>query len=563
MKKITVALVSAVVAATSLLSGASCRDKTPAGGKINTNQTQIYVDNYNGGVGQKWLTELKKRFEAEYADYEGVNGKVGVQVIISNHKNKGKHIINNIESSTQDVYFSEDMPYYDLTSKNLALDITDVVTAVNSDGKTIESKLDDSQVAYYKNGNSYYGLPHAEVFYGITYNRDIFDSKLLYLSDNPSVNGGFVTSLTATRSKGPDGKTGVIDGVDYSVDDGLPATYDEFFKVCDRMINVGVIPFTWSGEYGKAYVSGLLSQLLAEFEGKEQTLINVSCDGVAKNLISSISANGEITYKGDTQITASNGYETYKSAGRYYALKFLSRIFSKQSYYDYDNVIKTSDSHTDAQTRYILSNYDPEATPIAMFIDGIYWENEAEGVNAFSTLETTYGVKRSETNFAYLPAPKATADNVGEKSTLLECMHYVAFIDAGVAKRSPEKVELCKEFLKFAYTDESLREFTVNTGIRKAVKYELTDSDKNSVSPYYRSVLDYVGRSDIVYPYSDSKIFVNNELKLMIGEGFVTNNYSFPYNAIKDGVSAESYFNSIGEYRNQSWWNNEFGRFFD
>lgn len=563
MKKFTVALLSAVLAATSLFAGCG---GTPVGGggnqQIDTEKTQIYVDNYNGGVGKNWLTKMAARFEAKYASYEGVDGKVGVQVVVNNHKNKGKFILNSIESSTQDVYFSEDMPYYDLTSRNLALDITDIVTTANSDGKTIESKLDASQVSYYKNGSSYYGLPHAEVFYGITYNKDIFNDKLLYLSADPTKNGGFVTSLSDARSKGPDGKTGVIDGVDYSADDGLPATYDDFFKVCDRMLDVGVIPFTWSGEYGKAYVSGMLSQLLADFEGKEQTLLNVSLNGVAKNIISNISASGEITYKGDTQIQASNGYEMYKTAGRYYALKFLSRVFSKEGYYDKDNVINTADSHTDAQTRYILSNYDPAATPIAMFIDGIYWENEAEGVNAFATLKNTYGVDRSETNFAYLPAPKATADKVGEKSTLLECMQYVAFIDAGVAKRSPEKVDICKKFLQFAYTDESLAEFTVTTGIRKAIKYQLTDSQKSQLSPYYRSVVDYIDRSDIVYPYSNSAIFVNNQLKLAIGEGFTTNNYQFPYSAIKDGVSAESYFNNISEYRSASWWSTEFGRFF-
>lgn len=563
MKKFTVALLSAVIAASTLFAGCGGTPSGGGGGTIDASKTQIYVDNYTGGLGQKWLTELIKRFEAEYADYEGVDGKVGVEVKINPHKNKGNHILNTIENSTQDIYFSEDMAYYDLTSRNLAMDITDVVTSDNSDGKTIESKLDAAQVSYFKNGDSYYGLPHAEIFYGITYNKDIFDEKLLYLSDNPSVNGGFVTTLTDTRSKGPDGKTGVIGGVDYSQDDGLPATYEEFFKVCDRMITVDVIPFTWSGEYGKAYVSGMLSQLLADYEGKEQTLLNLSLDGVAKNLISSISDSGEITFAGDTTITAANGYEMYKSAGRYYALKFLANVFSKQGYYDSKNIINTADSHTDAQTRYILSNYDPDSTPIAMFIDGTYWENEAEGVNAFSTLESVYGVKRSETNFAYLPAPKATADKVGEKSTLLEAFDYVAFIDAGLAKRNPEKVAICKEFLKFAYTDTSLCEFTMNTGIRKALNYEISDSQKASLSPYYRSVLDITERSDIVYPYSNSKIYVNNQSKLAIGEGFVTNSYAFPYSAIKDGVSAKQYFNDMIAYRGASWWNNEFSRFFN
>ena len=52
---------------------------------IDEEKTQLYVGNYNGGVGDKWLDEIIPRFEAAYADYQ-LNGKTGVQVIKDSDK---------------------------------------------------------------------------------------------------------------------------------------------------------------------------------------------------------------------------------------------------------------------------------------------------------------------------------------------------------------------------------------------------------------------------------------------------------------------------------------------
>ena len=132
------------------------------------------------------------------------------------------------------------------------------------------------------------------------------------------------------------------------------------------MVDCDVIPFTWSGEYGKAYFTSLLTRLAISYEGKEQALLNFTFDGTANNLIKSIDDNGVVTFEEPTAIKQDNGYRIYESAGRYYALKFGEKIFSNRDYYDFERVNNGSDSHTDAQTRFVLSNYDPAEKPIVM-----------------------------------------------------------------------------------------------------------------------------------------------------------------------------------------------------
>lgn len=96
---------------------------------------------------------------------------------------------------------------------------------MNTDGKTILSKLDDQQVDYFgvmQDGERhFYALPSDVGDYGLIYNVDLFESKGYYIADDKS--GGFVIGddKSARKSAGPDGE--------YDTDDdGLPATYDEF-----------------------------------------------------------------------------------------------------------------------------------------------------------------------------------------------------------------------------------------------------------------------------------------------------------------------------------------------
>jgi hypothetical protein len=270
--------------------------------------------------------------------------------------------------------------------------------------------------------------------------------------------------------------------------------------------------------------------------------------------VESISDSGEVTYREPTQITSENGYEMYTSAGRYWALKFGEKLFSKRDYYDFEKVASDTDSHTDAQTRFVLSNHDPAQKPIAMLVDGTYWDNEAADVGAFNALESIYKVSRQDTRFGFMPMPKVDASRVGEKDVLSDGAETLAFINANVATRCPEKIEILKEFMKFVHTDESLREYTVKTNSFKALNYDLTETDKTQLTYFTKSLSSMLERSDIVCQLSTAQKFIDNQSKMALGDGFSVNNYEFALNGLKDGVTAKNYFNQIKSYYNATYW---------
>lgn len=209
---------------------------------IDETQTQLYVSNLNFGIGYDWLNKVKRRFETVYAEESFETGKKGIQVIIDTENQvNGAWLI--IPNSSWDVYFNENLPFNDYVSQGQLLDISDVVKApAYGETKTIERKLtDDQKASVTAYDGKYYVLPHYEAYRGLSYNVKVFeDNKLFFAENKDNGNGGFVVSAKDKRSLGPNGKTGVIDGVDYSYDDGLPATVDEFFATNGGAVGIPV-----------------------------------------------------------------------------------------------------------------------------------------------------------------------------------------------------------------------------------------------------------------------------------------------------------------------------------
>ena len=153
---------------------------------VDKTKAQLHISNFDGGVGHDWLNAHIKRFEEAYAEYEFIPGMKGVQVWVDNHKNGLEGLSGQMKNAKQTVYFLEDVNYYDAISQGLFMDITDIVTgdlaAYGEEGVTIESKLYESQVDFYKTSNEkYYGLPHAQSPTMITYDGDLFDTLGLYI----------------------------------------------------------------------------------------------------------------------------------------------------------------------------------------------------------------------------------------------------------------------------------------------------------------------------------------------------------------------------------------------
>ena len=312
MKNAIKKLISATLAAAAVFSFTACGNNNNDGGKVDAEKTQIWIRSYTAGYGDEWLTAIEDSFEKKYADVSFEDGKTGVQV---HHDGEmfDNITVAQMEQSKYDIFFLQNDSYYALVNEGEGLeDITSTVTDVNVDGKTVLSKLteqqkdffgikDDSGVAHY------YGLPHYNGTSGIIYDKDLFDKKDYYIADDQS-EGFLIATKNQKKSAGPDGE--------YKTDDdGLPATYDEFFALMDE-IAVDDIPLSWAGSpYYAYYVGHLFDALVADYEGREKMTYNYTFTGT-ENLVK-VNAEGEPVLNADgtpvleeVAITKNTGYET-------------------------------------------------------------------------------------------------------------------------------------------------------------------------------------------------------------------------------------------------------------
>lgn len=512
---------------------------------FDASKSQLYVSNFDGGFGTNWLYAAIARFMEDYKDYSFEEGKKGVQVFVETHKGTAADMANQIN----EVFFLENINYYDRLSKGELYDITEVVTTPLTEfgeTKSIADKMYADYKDYFLTGNGkYYALPHYQRYSAITYDVDIFDNKNLFFDEE----GELTKKSTDTgRSKGPDNKAGTYD-------DGLPATYEQFYKLCDTMGVRGVDPITWSGQYAM-YTTWQVASMKADFEGPNETKLFYAFDsekyGDAKKLIDTIDSNGNITYKAPTTITKNNGYEMYNSAGIYYAIDFLNTLVNKG--YATSSSYNGTTSHVGAQANFLMSR-DTATRPIGMLIEGNYWVNESD--TTFEKLESRYGSSRSlqERRLALMPYPKATEDQLGDPLTLLDHAYSLACINA---KIDAKKVELATTFLRYLHTDESLAEYIKVSHTTKPFDFEdsdILDDLYNSLDPYTKSELTLIQNGTTVLPQDSSEFFYKNYNAFKFDMAFQTNQYTSPVTIARAGMSAREAFSQIRTRYDQAKWN--------
>ncbi len=369
----------------------------------------------------------------------------------------------------------------------------------------------------------YYALPHAQSPTLITYDADLFDRLGLYFGADGKLGK---KSTDTGLSAGPDAQAGTYD-------DGMPATYEQFYTLCQKIKQRGVSPMVWSGQYG-FYVTRFSKQLRVDFEGAEEAMNAYDFDGVATKLVESIAADGTITYKDPVTITEENGYEVFSSASYYYAFDFLKNVYDG-GYYD-GKSFNENTSHRGAQDLFLKSSYRSDAKDIAMIVEGLYWVNEAEAT--FREMSNQPGASLQERNLRVMPLPKATEAQVGEKTTLVDSLNQMAFI-ANKTDRSEAQTELAKTFLQFLSTQESLKEFLTETGLPRNYNVDYSDIF-DTLCPYSQSVIEMLSSCNYIMPASSSTLFQKNHLALFNDNEMGTKRGDDPMILIKDNPSMTS-----------------------
>lgn len=553
------------------MGGGDDDDEIPPDEPKDTSKTQLYVANYYGGLGDKWLYKVKAAFEAANAETSFEEGKMGVQVHIYDDKTidgagLSSVLANDSGDSSKEgnaVYFTESVSYYELINAGLVADITDIVTGknenydLNGDGTpelvSIADKMDQTLNAYFRTADGkYYALPFYTGFFGMYYDVDLFEENGYYFAD---VNSTTMDGSKDNKSVGPDGVAGTSD-------DGLPATYAQFEILMATMRADSVYPFVWTASYTDYFMKSL-ANLWVDYEGYDQAMLNVTMNGTAKDLIE-VDASGNITKLGDTVITPGkngNAYMLQKQAGKYYALKFVNTILSNGMNYDPLSV-GSGLSHTGAQERFLKSRKiagKEGAQVIGMLIDGNWWENEANSV--FSSMSKSYGSQwsRSQRRIAVMPTPKVSLDRLG-KTTIYDMNRSACFINANTPA---SQMEVAKAFLAFAHTNESLSLFNTVTSVPRPFSYTITESDRQSISYYGLSTYEYVKNANVVYSRNDEDaFFLNNETYFSFGNAWgwtsKINDQKTEGNAIvgyfrNRTYTPETWFTGLYDYHKDNW----------
>ena len=610
-----------------MLAGFSCLTTLSACGgadgvKIDPTKTQLYVSNYDAGIGRTWIISAGTAFEEKFANYSFESGKTGVQVIYNHNRTMtGATLQSSIAKSTDNIFFTEGVDYPALVTNDLIYDVTDVlgagaITGVTESGEftretaTIESKIDEAMLSFLGR-DGYYAAPFYLAAKSAVYDKELWNTKYYYFAKNvaPSetivnavkngtdldeakaayeaqvaaINAGAnlflvneagvekTTQIELGLSAGPDGQYN-------TVDDGLPATLDEFYILMDAIADSNVIPLIYTGKF-PGYADMLTMAIFGMHEGAENLGVYYSLNGTVDNLVK-LDANGNVVKENGKIVTESytfnggeeDGYEIQRLDGKYYALQFADKVAMNSRWLapDCDN---TAISHISAQSKFLTSCLSGN-TRIAMLADGAWWQQESDQTFAtMAKMDAKYS--RQNRNMALFTVPNATVDRFAErvetkeKNVVIAMNDSYCFINNNLAESSPQ-LKVAKAFFSFIHSDALMSDFAVCTGMKRGLEYEIDSEYYAKLSVYGKNVVEYMNASTVVYPYSNNSLFHKNYGYLantLQGWNFRTK--TFGTNAIevqapisslrieenrKGGLNGETYFSGLYNYYKNTVW---------
>lgn len=546
MKKIIALLLSALFVVTMNVGCGGSSDY------IDPNRTQLYIGVYDGGIGTYYLDEIIRRFEEKYADYE-FGGKKGIQVkyYLSKTDYEAPQLINNAKYLTErDIFIMNGMTYQNLYRAGVPADLTDIMTekVYGADGNLAESgatatmsivdKMEPIFEQYLNLGTEtqpkYYGLPYSVATMGFVYDKDLFESKGYYFNTDGNLmckDGG-----NLVKSLGQDGRPD-------TADDGLAETWEQFKSLMVAIKQDGNIPFTFANNVLYYQIAPLIS-LWATYEGANDFMLNYTYKGVDSQF-------GEINEQ--------NAWKLYAQDGRKAALIAAHDIISG-GYYS-EKGFYNSQTHLLAQQEYISSIRNSSGR-IAMLMEGGWWENEARAIfDEMANMHEKYGYGKR--NFGYYTMPKfiGTAGVADQSST--ESILLLNQQNSGICvNRITTRMELCKLFLQFLHTQDSMAYFNQITGIFKPFSYTMSETQLSALTPYARECysiysdpnvkkVTMFGSSD--FRFSISSKVTDKEWRTKVkGKQMYDNPLSAFFN--NSDLTVEEYFTGCQEVFSQAKW---------
>lgn len=473
--------------------------------------TVIEVAVHQGGVGYVWLQNAAARFEAANATKSYAEGKTGVKIQIVPG---GTALANQaMDSDAYNIYLVERTDTYPFIASGLLMDISEVMQITDSEGRTLEERIDPSIVPMLKgNDGNTYVLPGWEFYSGLSYDKETFDLVGAYVADYDSEDAfeyesdygtlKMVEYTNAEKSCGPD-------GVKNTDDDGLPSSLEEMLILCAYLDNKSVEPITMTGSH-PGYCKYILAGLWASLAGYDSMKAVYNFGGETVEIVKS-DENGKLMFTDENlfegidylkkpvtetvQITTENGYLTNDMTAKYYAAAFLE-ILEREGFLSKD--ASNAVGHTDAQYNFLTGGVG-QTKRKGMIMDGSYWFVESEMADNFVDYEIETDKDANNRDVRWMPLPTsldtATTEGNGEKNTLIDTCFSSCYVNNNI-KDNEELKTASIDFLKFLYSEEELINFTKDTGSFRPIDYEVEDSAFKSV--FYRELVELRQNSDVV-----------------------------------------------------------------
>lgn len=538
---------------------------------IDTTRTQLYIGNYDGGLGSIWLDEFTKDFEEKYADVSFEEGRVGVQIVPNNDRAFGGNTLQTTIANRQaDVIFGEDIVYYNYTN-GLTMDITDLVkgtwtwTVKDRDGNpvtlgsayddstdtTIYDKMNESERAYYDADGKFYGIPY---YYGnvtITYNEELFDKQGAFFKEGKSAEDFSESGQNWDEIFGTldDDLSVGIDGEPGTSDDGLPVTYDDFFLLCRFLREQGsvngkkIMPLVTCGTYD-GYLLDFCETMLADAEGAAQFNLNLTGEGTATTLGTVDGSGNFVPDAKSTPIDASNRTELQRSKGRYDVLTFAEEL-GKSNYFEDSSMSLSGYSNIVAQNLFINGN---SSYSYAMLLDGNWWESEA--TDTFNRIGED---AKLDYTFKTLPIPKPSAEANDGKRTYVSTQQSSILINNNIRNDEVRK-NLAKLFVYEFHTNEQMAQFNSITGLLRPYNYTIDKESAlwDNMSSYAQSMYElYVEDPNTTLLFGQTKLSISDPSMELDDWTFVSrvgsNTYANPIKVFyqNKNLTAADYFKGL------------------
>lgn len=527
-------ILSLILAVVTMMSLTACFNPDDGGEEIDEGRTQIYIANYQGGVGELYLKNLK-------TEYEILHPEVQVMITTKLEEFQGDTLLGNMPYDTYDLYFLGDADYKTMYGRGYLRDMTTVVNEkvyddkgnLVSQGQGTKSILDrmypefKSVYGLTEDGQTkYYGLPHFAPVSGLIYDADFFNDNNWFFDKDGKIG---VKNTDANIGPGPDG--------DYSTtyDNGEPPTWEHFMQLVKAISRKGYTAFTWSGtyEYPKVYY---MQSLYVNYEGKDNANLLYTLDG-------------EHSYLGE--INPTTGKVMLEQKGIVATVKAVKDIIDSGSFSG--NAFKTStQTHTVAQAEYI-SSILPGRERIAMFLEASYWENEAR--LSFDELSSNPNWAYGKRNFAFMTPPRFVGtegiDDQTNNRTTLYARALTNFICMG---KNGEQPELAEDFLQFFLSRSSLISSMTTANSLWPYEVSFTDSEISNATPFMKDVIEtsFSDKVDIVFD-ENFNFFRQQNSSYFTYMPFRTEKidkiaYLEAFSFFHDGKSMSDYLQAIKDY---------------